>query len=106
MLTWNDFNGLVGRTLKTLDRNRAFDVVEMNENSIVVRPHYKGKLRQIPRREIEPALKHLLANNEIARTFIRDNYSQFNPAYVAALLAALPKMKAKQKPIRIYWQGD
>ena len=38
---------------------------------------------------------------EISRTEIRENFNQFNPAYVVAILAALPGVKHTIRPIRL-----
>jgi hypothetical protein len=66
-----------------------------------VRLHFRNKICTIPRDEIEGAYNELVASGVISRTDIRAHHSNFNPAYVAALLAALPGVTASTKPIQL-----
>lgn len=99
---WLAIRQLKGKTLRTLDRNNPFDVVDITEQMIVVRPHASGIERTIRRKEIEPAFQELRARGMIERVNIRERYSNFNPAYVAAILVALPGVRCSVKPIRLY----
>ena len=102
---WPDVKQLEGKTLHTLDQNKAFDVVAVTEQTVLVQPYASGKERRIKRDEIEPAYQELVARGMIERTDIRDRYSNYNPAYVAAILAALPGIRHANKPIRLYYEG-
>lgn len=93
MNLWAEIAKLEGKTLKTLNRSRLFDVVEVNAQEVIVKPRVRGIERTIHREAIEGAFKELVMRGEIARTDIRDRYSDFNPAYVVAILAALPSVK-------------
>ena len=92
MNIWNEINKLAGQTLKTLDQRKPFDVVEVNDYAVVVRPHISGIERKISRNTVENAYRKLATAGEISRTEIRENFNQFNPAYVVAILAALPNV--------------
>jgi hypothetical protein len=101
MKLWSEISKLEGKTLRTLDRNRPFDVVKVGVREVIVRPHVRGIVRTIHRDAIEDAFSELAARGKMARTDIRNRYSDFNPAYIAAMLAALPGVKVFKKPIRL-----
>ena len=102
MNLWMEINKLTGQTLKTLDRRNPFDVVEVSEHAVVVRPHKSGIERKISRDSMENAYKRLSVAGEITRVEVRENFSQFNPAYVVAILAELPDVKHSIRPIRLW----
>lgn len=99
---WMQIRALKGKTIRTLDRGNPFDVLDVTENAAIVRPHENMKERNVPREEIESAYNELVAKRELTRVTIREKYSQFNPAYVAAILAALPNVSSRAKPIRLH----
>jgi len=105
MNIWIEINKLTGQTLRTLDRLKSFDVVDVTEHAVIVRPHKNEIERKISRDAIENAYRRLVTSGEITRTEIRENFSQFNPAYVAAILAELPDVKHSIRPIRL-WIAD
>jgi hypothetical protein len=96
---------LAGQTLRTLDHRKPFDVVEVTEHAVIVRPHKSEIGRQISRDTIENAFKRLVVAGEITRTEIHSEFSEFNPAYVAAILAALPNVEHSIRPIRLWIIG-
>lgn len=93
---------MAGRTLQTLDRGRHFDVVEVGDTSVIVRPHVSDIERGIRRVDIEGAFAELLECGQLSRSDIRRRYSNFNPAYVAAILAALPGVTHTLRPIVLF----
>ena len=100
MNIWVEINKLTGQTLRTLDQRKPFDVVKVTEHAVIVRPHKSEIERPISRDAIENACKRLVVVGEITRTEIHSEFSEFNPAYVAAILAALPEVKHSIRPIR------
>ncbi|MCB0018425.1 MAG: hypothetical protein KDE09_11585 [Anaerolineales bacterium] len=98
---WAVIGALEGKTLKTLDRLQPFDVVAVDSAKIIVRPHKSGKERPIKREVVEGAWSDLMRRRELTRNDIRERYSQFNPAYVAAILAAVPDVDYRIRPIRL-----
>ncbi len=103
MDVWTEIKALVGQTLRTLDQNNAFDVLAVTDQAVVVCPRASGKERKVKRGEIEPAFHELVTRGMIQRTDIRDRYSNFNPAYVAAILAALPGVRHSVRPICLFY---
>ena len=96
---------LAGRTLQTLSRHRAFDVISVDTYEVALHLRSTGKKRRVPLVEIEPAWRHLRHHGRVTRTEIQERWSPRNPAYVAALLAALPAVTYTSKPvIRLYYR--
>jgi hypothetical protein len=106
MDVWTEIEKLQGKTLKTLVQNKPFDVVLVGNRRVIVRPHVSGVERPIRREAIEGAFGELVLRGELTRSEIRERYSNFNPAYVAAILAALPGVTHILKPIRLYYQVE
>jgi hypothetical protein len=98
---WNEVQKLEGQTLRTLDQKKGFDIVEVQDSKVIVFLHSTETQRPIHRREIEDSFQRLRSTGQITRSEIRENFSQFNPAYVAAILAALPGVKHSIRPIRL-----
>jgi hypothetical protein len=105
MNIWIEINKLTGQTLRTLDQRRPFDVVDVNEHAVIVRPHKNEIERYISREAIENAYRRLVVAGEITRTEIHSEFSEFNPAYVVAILAALPNVQHSIRPIRLWIIG-
>lgn len=96
---------LAGRTLYTLSQRRPFDVlsVDMYEVEILVRS--TGRRRRVPLAEIEPAWRTLRQRGELTQAEIEKRWSPRNPVCVAAMLAALPGVTYRSKPItRLYYR--
>jgi len=101
-MNWQLIVQLEGRILHTLYQENPFEVVLVETNSIRIRPNVNNVERTIRRNEIEGAYEELISRGEITRQVIRLQHSDFNPAYVAAIIAALPDMEYTINPIRIY----
>ncbi len=86
----HELKKLTGKTLTTLYKQKRFDVLEVNFKQILLFIQATGKERKVRWEEIEPAWKMLQRQGELTRISIRDNITVVNPAYVVALLAALP----------------
>ena len=102
MNIWTEIEKMSGQTLVTLDQHKPFDIVDVTDHVVIVRPHKTGVERKIPRDNIESAFQKLLALGQLTRSEIREEFSNFNPAYVAAILAQLPNIKHSTKPIRLW----
>lgn len=103
MECWEEIHKLKARTLTTLDQGKPFDVVDVTERVVIVRPHAHGNERRVGRKRIEGAYNELMTKREITRGTIRAKYSDFNPAYIAAILATLPGVTHATRPIRLQY---
>lgn len=103
-MDWNFIYSLKGETLKTLSRSNPFDIVAVDEVSITIRPNSTNYERNVPRKEIEGAYNGLIIMGKITIKEIRDNgHSNFNPTYVAAILAELPNVSVQNNPTSLHF---
>jgi len=99
---WNEISNIKGRTLKTLDRQKPFEIFAIKANTVIILPHETRKERPIPRANFENAYRRLVATGEITRSEIMAEFSEFNPAYIAAILAELPGVEHSMRPIKLW----
>jgi hypothetical protein len=102
---WPRITLLGGRELKTLERGRPFEVVNVDGERVVLSPVVSGKERVIPRETLENAFGALLERRELTGVEISGEFSSFNGVYVAALLAALPDVAVCIHPTRLIFMG-
>jgi hypothetical protein len=103
MDVWSHIESMAGKTLATLERGKAFDIVKVGSSRVVVRPHASNTARSIERRELEGAFKELSLQGELSRSRIQQQYSDWNSAFVAAMLADIPGVRIAHKPIRLLY---
>lgn len=99
-----EISKLKGRELHTLDRSNPFTVKDVTQQKVTLLLSQTGKERSIPLIEIEAAWQELVTKGELSRIQIHSDFSEFNPAYVAALLAELPGVTHQDKPIRLFYK--
>lgn len=102
---WPSIANLGGRELKTLERGRPFEVLDVSPGRVVVMPAVSGKRRTIQRKTLEGAFSALLDRREMTGVEIAGEFSAFNAVYIAALLAALPDVAACTGPTRLIFVG-
>jgi hypothetical protein len=105
MNVWIEIEKLKGQTLTTLDQRKLFDIVDVTEHAVIVRPHKNNIERKIQRDDMENAFRRLSATGELTRSDIREEFSNFNPAYVGAIFAKLPGVSHSLRPIRLRITG-
>lgn len=98
---WGEVAKLIGHPLVTLDKQNPFRILEVTDTLLRILVGRTGQRRTIRRQEIEDASQHLVSQGELSRSEIHAHYSEFNPAYVAAILAALPGVSFATNPIRL-----
>ena len=95
-------NSLLGEKLHTLDRGKPFTVDYLNRNLIIITTS-TGVSRNVPLEGTIDAYNHIQRRGTLTRAEIRENnYSDWNPAYIAAILASFPEIKYKIRPITLY----
>lgn len=97
MKFWSDLSKLSGTTLKTLGHGNAFDVVEINESHVVVRPHATRCDRSISRNDFQNVFDEICLRGSINLIGIRA-FSEMHPVCVAAMIAELPYIASTNKP--------
>ena len=95
----SELKKLQGKRLSTLYQNKPFEIKQVSTNQIILKTSTESQ-RPIPMKELTLAWTHLEKHKELTRSQIRDlGYSEFNPAYVVAILASLPGVKHSLSPI-------
>jgi len=90
---------LQGKKLFTLYQKKPFEIMQISNNQIIIKTSTESQ-RPILLKEITLAWNHLEKHKELTRGEIRDlGYSEFNPAYVVAILASLPGVSHTLSPI-------
>jgi hypothetical protein len=95
---WSQVQGLRGRALHTLVRRYPFEVLSVEDGSILLRPS-TGKERTVSRHEIEGAFDELCTRGEIDLKAIERRHSARGVSYVAAILAQLAGVTAGGRPL-------
>jgi hypothetical protein len=92
---------LFKKELYTLDWKRPFTVESIQGNLISITTS-TGNKRNVPLQGTIDAYNYLQKHGTMTRTEIRDGgYSDWNPAYVAAILASFPGISYTARPIRL-----
>jgi hypothetical protein len=73
---------------------------------VIVRPQVSGVERSIKGDIFVDAIAEMRNRGQLSRTEIRDKYSNFNPAYVAAILGTLPGVEIRTKPIQLLYKHE
>jgi hypothetical protein len=102
MNLWKEIKKFDGQTLKTLDRKKSFDILDVTDHAVLICPQETQTERPISRDEIENSYRHLVAIGQTTRTEIREKFSEYNPAYVVAILAELPNVEHSIRPIKLW----
>jgi hypothetical protein len=93
---------LEGKTLYTLAQNKEFNVVKVSNKEVVLTVS-TGKSRPIPFWKFQKARDHLEEYKKLTLVEIRElEISDFNPTYIAAVLAGIPGVSVSRKPISLY----
>lgn len=93
---------LTGKQLTTLDHINPFTVDGIKGKLILITTSTK-KPRNVPLQGTIDAYNHIMKHSTLTRAEIRENnYSDWNPAYIAAILASFPEIEYTTKPITLH----
>lgn len=106
MGVWEQIDYLTGQTLKTLERHKPFEVMEVTSSDIQIYIYSTLRKQRIKRVEIEGAWQELQKEGFITSSGIKSRYSKNNPAYIAAILASVPGVTHRIKPIQLFVSSD
>ena len=102
MNMWQEIKKLKGQTLTTLAQQKPFDIFDVTHHAVLICPQETQTERPISRDEIDASYRHLVTTGQTTRAEIREKFSEYNPAYVAAILAALPNVEHSSRPIKLW----
>lgn len=85
---WDRIRALEGRTLTTVSRHNAFDVIQVTDTRVQIVPRSSGASRAgIDRRSFERAEVLGLARSDVTPSQIQNaGVARFNSSYVAAMI--------------------
>lgn len=102
---WSQVQTLEGKTLRTLDRHKSFEVVVTDDSQVLLKLS-TGKVRPVRREEIEGAFRELEREGEIDLKGIEARHSPRSTAYVATILAELEGVKYRVRPVRLFYHSE
>jgi hypothetical protein len=96
---WRHLRSLRGQRFHTLHQEQPFTLHDVAGTNLMVRPESTGNLRPIQRSHFQEAWQRLTQLGRLSRTEIHREISPFNPAYVLTLLAQVPGVTYRLRPI-------
>jgi len=102
---WAEVVRLTGRGLRTLEEGAIFDVLSVDDKAARIKIASTGREGAVYRQELEGMWTVLVQQGELRQAAMRNQYSQFKSAYIAAFLAALPGVTYQTKPVRLMYQS-
>lgn len=101
---WTRVRQLEGSTLATLDQRKPFTITAVTADKMTVMPHENNLDRTISRDAVEGAWLKLLQHGELARQDVKHEFSEWNPAYITAVLAEVRGVEYKIRPIVLIYK--
>lgn len=96
---WRQIAMQIPRKLKTLDQGKPFEITSVTHDAIELIVS-TGEPRAVPRPDMEQAWNILAAQGELTREQVTP-FANFNVAYVLAILAQLPGVEYRIKPLKL-----
>jgi hypothetical protein len=96
---WRQIANDIPRQLETLDEHKPFEITSVTHETIELVVS-TGQPRTLPRADIEQAWNELTQRRRIARDRVTE-LAEFNVAYVMAILAQLPGVSYKLRPLQL-----
>jgi hypothetical protein len=102
---WNQLDYLMGQSLKTLERDQPFEILEITPSAIQIIVYSTKETRRIDRGKLEGAWMQLNKQGTISGTSLLDDFSSSNYAYIAAIMAAMPGVSYRADPLELQILG-
>lgn len=102
MEIWTEISALKGRILRTLDRQKRFEVLEVDSNQIVILPASTKIQRPIRREGIENAYRRLMVTGQLSIKELEEEFTPRSQVYTATILSILPNVHHSLRPIRLW----
>jgi len=93
---------LTGKSLNTLFHKKRFTVNGIQDNLILITTS-TGTPRNVPLQGTIDAYHYIMKQGILKSTEIRENnFSDWNPVYIAAILASFPEIEHTIRPITLH----
>ena len=96
---WRQIATQISRKLKTLDQGKPFEISSVTHDAIELIVS-TGEPRTVPRSDVEQAWNILAAQGKLTCEQVTP-FANFNVAYVLAILAQLPGVEYRIKPLKL-----
>jgi len=101
MGVWDRIEYLIGQSLKTLEQNQPFEIMEITPSDIQICIYSTLETRRIKRGILEGIWMQLISDGCIEESEIRENYSSSNAAFISAILASMPNVTYRLDPLQL-----
>jgi hypothetical protein len=102
MGVWEQIEFLTGQSLKTLDDQQPFEIMENTPGEVQIYIYSTLETRKIRREKIEGAWLQLTRDGSISATEIKSRYSRSCSPYIASILAAMPGISYRTDPTELF----
>jgi hypothetical protein len=96
---WRQISLAIPRKLQTLDAHKPFEITSVTHEAIELIVS-TGEPRSLPRVEVEQAWNELNKSGTLGREKVTE-FANFNVAYVMAILAQLPGVRYRIRPLQL-----
>lgn len=100
---WDKVRQLQGRTLHSVARGKAYDVVEVTNDRVTLHVQDGGRTRFLFRDDLEPFYRKLVTSGELTAADLKSVYV-INIPLAAAILAAMDGVSAETRPIHLHYR--
>jgi hypothetical protein len=102
MNIWMEIEKLKGQTLRTLAQGRPFLILDVDNSSLIIRPHSTKYDRPISRSGIELAYRYLMATGQLTIKELETEFTPRSQVYTATILARFPTVRYSLHPTRLW----
>lgn len=101
MSVWDRVEYLKGQSLKTLEQNQPFEIMEITPGDIQIFIYSTLESRRIKRGVLEGIWMQLANEGCIEESEIREHFSSSNAPYISAILASMPNVTYRLDPLQL-----
>ena len=101
MVVWDHLDYLMGRSLKTLEDQQPFEILEKSSADIQIFVYSSRETRRLKRGILEGAWLQLTRHGVITEEEIKSNHSASNYPYIIAILGTMPTVNYSPNPAKL-----
>lgn len=95
---WDQIKAFQGQTLKTVQQGKEFDVLVVEDNRVIIKPHSSREKKRISKQSIESSYQALVNSGALTIKMTKA-FSEHHPVYVIALISRFPNIKIEKWPM-------
>jgi len=101
MGVWDRIEYLIGQSLKTLEQNQPFEIMEITPSDIQICIYSTLETRRIKRGIVEAVWLQLASDGCLKESTIQESYSSSNAPFISAILAPMPNVTYRLDPVEL-----